>query len=180
MDTIGRHTGDRRRRRAGGMILAVTALLALALAGCSCELTARSGGNHRERHGVLRCPLTGTPYVFGTDSTDSSQSLSLAGAADGFVAWANYTNAHGGILGHPVKIVRCNDQGTPDGSSACARQLIQNSSVLAVAGSESPVIASAGEPLAGSGRPPLRVRQSAVATGVPGKQRILHHRRPGG
>jgi ABC-type branched-subunit amino acid transport system substrate-binding protein len=91
--------------------------------------------------------LKGTPYVFGTDSTDSSQTLSLASAADGFEAWANYTNKHGGILGHPVKVVRCNDQNTPDGDTACARQLIQNSSVLAVAGSESAEIAAAGEPL---------------------------------
>ena len=146
MDTITETHWKRPGRRAGGTILAVTALLALALAGCSSASSQQDpAGNSAAASSTAA--LTGTPYVFGTDSTDSSQSLSLAGSADGFVAWADYTNAHGGILGHPVKIVRCNDQGTPDGSSACARQLIQNPSVLAVAGSESPVIASAGEPL---------------------------------
>jgi branched-chain amino acid transport system substrate-binding protein len=145
MDTIMATHRRRLGRRAGGTILAVTAVLALALAGCSSASSQQDPpGNSAATSAAT---LTGTPYVFGTDSTDSSQSLSLADAADGFVAWADYTNAHGGILGHPVKIVRCNDQGTPEGSSACARQLIQNSSVLAVAGSESPVIASAGEPL---------------------------------
>ena len=148
MDTIMATHRRRPRRRAGGTILAVTALLALALAGCSSASSQQDpAGTTGSATASSAATLTGTPYVFGTDSTDSSQSLSLADAADGFVAWADYTNAHGGILGHPVKIVRCNDQGTPDGSSACARQLIQNSSVLAVAGSESPVIASAGEPL---------------------------------
>jgi branched-chain amino acid transport system substrate-binding protein len=140
-------TGWRRyRRRADGVILVVTALLAVVLAACSSSSSSSDATAGSTKAGSSAAP-TGAPYVFGTDSTDSSQSLSLAGAADGFQAWADYTNAHGGILGHPVKIIRCNDQGTPDGNTACARQLIQNPSVLAVAGSESPVIAAAGEPL---------------------------------
>jgi branched-chain amino acid transport system substrate-binding protein len=150
MDALKKTGWKRRGRQAGGTALAVTALLALALAGCSSassQQAATSGTTGAASSPTTAATLTGTPYVFGTDSTDSSQSLSLAGAADGFEAWASYTNAHGGILGHPVKIIRCNDQGTPDGSTACARQLIQNNSVLAVAGSESPVMAAAGEPL---------------------------------
>jgi branched-chain amino acid transport system substrate-binding protein len=149
MDVIMETHWKRRGRRLGGTILAVASLVALALTGCSSASSQQpaAAGTTGGASASSAATLTGTPYVFGTDSTDSSQSLSLAGAADGFVAWADYTNAHGGLAGHPVKIVRCNDQGTPDGSSACARQLIQNSSVLAVAGSESPVIAAAGEPL---------------------------------
>jgi branched-chain amino acid transport system substrate-binding protein len=150
MDALKKTGWKRRGRQPGGTVLAVTALLALALAGCSSagsQQAATSGTSGAASSPTTAATLTGTPYVFGTDSTDSSQSLSLAGAADGFEAWAAYTNAHGGILGHPVKIIRCNDQGTPDGNTACARQLIQNPSVLAVAGSESPVIAAAGEPL---------------------------------
>jgi branched-chain amino acid transport system substrate-binding protein len=149
MDAITETHWKSHSRRAGGTILAVTALIALALTGCSSASSQQpaAAGTTGSAAASSAATLSGTPYVFGTDSTDSSQSLSLAGAADGFGAWADYTNAHGGILGHPVKIVRCNDQGTPDGNTACARQLIQNPSVLAVAGSESPVIASAGEPL---------------------------------
>lgn len=136
--------GRRGRRQAGGAILAAAALSAVALAGCSSSTTQNAAGSARPGSSGT---ATGTPYVFGTDSTDSSQTLSLAGAADGFQAWADYTNAHGGILGHPVKIIRCNDQNTPDGDTACARQLIQDPSVLAVAGSESGEISAAGEPL---------------------------------
>ena len=137
----GRQTGGRRTR---GRILAAAALCAVAVAGCGSST--KQNATDPATTGSAKAP-TGTPYVFGTDSTDSSQTLSLASAADGFQAWADYTNARGGILGHPVKIVRCNDQNTPDGDTACARQLIQDPSVLAVAGSESAEIAAAGEPL---------------------------------
>jgi ABC-type branched-subunit amino acid transport system substrate-binding protein len=127
-------------KRNGRRIAAVAALCVIAIAGCS------SGASSGAAPGSSSTPA-GTPYVFGTDSTDSSQTLSLASSADGFQAWADYANAHGGILGHPVKIVRCNDQNTPEGDTACARQLISDPSVLAVAGSESANIAAVGEPL---------------------------------
>jgi branched-chain amino acid transport system substrate-binding protein len=121
--------------------------VAVAACGSSSKPKTTSGAATGGSTASTSAAPTGTPYVFGTDSTDSSQTLSLASSADGFQAWANYTNAHGGILGHPVKIVRCNDQNSPDGNSTCARQLIDNNSVLAVAGSESAMVASAGEPL---------------------------------
>jgi len=134
-----------RGRRAVG--IAATAGVMM-IAGCSSSSspasTSSTGGSSSSSSASS---LSGTPYVFGTDSTDSSQSLSLVGAADGFVAWADYTNAHGGINGHPVKVIRCNDENTPDGDTACARQLISNQQVLAVAGSESGVLSSSGEPL---------------------------------
>lgn len=136
----------RRSRNAAGIIVAAAALSTIALAGCSSGSSSQGSGT-TAGSSSSGGSLSGTPFVFGTDSTDSSQSLSLVGAADGFQAWADYTNAHGGILGHPVKVVRCNDQNTPDGDTTCARQLIQNQQVLAVAGSESGVISSSGEPL---------------------------------
>jgi ABC-type branched-subunit amino acid transport system substrate-binding protein len=136
----------RRGRHVAGIVIAAAALSAIALAGCSSGSSSSPGGTGSASGSAGSSP-SGTPYVFGTDSTDSSQSLSLVGAADGFMAWANYTNAHGGILGHPVKVIRCNDENTPDGNTACARQLIQNQQVLAVAGSESGVLSASGEPL---------------------------------
>jgi branched-chain amino acid transport system substrate-binding protein len=135
----------RRGGNAVGIVVAAAAAVTIALAGCS----SGSGQGDPASTGSSNSSssLKGTPYVFGTDSTDSSQSLSLVGAADGFQAWADYTNAHGGILGHPVKVIRCNDDNTPTGNTQCARQLIQNPQVLAVAGSESGEMATAGEPL---------------------------------
>ncbi|HEY3881799.1 MAG TPA: ABC transporter substrate-binding protein [Trebonia sp.] len=135
-----------RSRGAVGIAVAAATAGAIVLAGCSSSspqaVTGSGSGSSNSASS-----LSGTPYVFGTDSTDSSQSLSLVGAADGFMAWADYTNAHGGINGHPVKVIRCNDENTPDGDTTCARQLIGNQQVLAVAGSESGVISSSGEPL---------------------------------
>ena len=132
----------RRNRAASGMV-AVVAACALVVAACGSSSKSASGSSPT----TAAAAPTGTPYVFGTDSTDTSQTLSLASSADGFEAWAAYTNAHGGINGHPVKIIRCDDKLTPDGNTACARQLINDPTVLAVGGTESPVIAQAGEPL---------------------------------
>lgn len=144
--------GGRSQTRAASRTIMVATVCALILAACgssskSSTATTSNPSSATSATTATATAVSGTPYVFGTDSTDTSQTLSLASSADGFEAWATYANAHGGINGHPVKIIRCDDKLTPDGNTACARQLIGNSSVLAVGGTESPVIAQAGEPL---------------------------------
>ena len=46
-------------------------------------------------------------------------------------------NASGGIHGHPLKIVDCNDQGNPNQATQCAQQATSNPDVLAVIGNTS-------------------------------------------
>ena len=46
-------------------------------------------------------------------------------------------NASGGIHGHPLKIVDCNDQGNPNQATQCAQQATSNPNVLAVIGNTS-------------------------------------------
>lgn len=136
------HAGDGRIRqgRTGILIIIAAAGLAAPLAACS-----SSGSAAQPASSAVQA--SGTPYVIGTDSTDTSQVFALPEAADGLVAWANYTNKHGGIFGHPVKIQRCDDQGTAEGNTNCARQLIADSNVLAVGGSESAQLGESGQPL---------------------------------
>lgn len=53
--------------------------------------------------------------------------------------WAAYTNAHGGLNGHPVKIISEDDQGDPSVAESEAEQLIQQDHVLALIGNFLPL-----------------------------------------
>jgi branched-chain amino acid transport system substrate-binding protein len=48
-------------------------------------------------------------------------------------AWAAYTNAHGGLDGHPVKIVVGDDQGDPATSLTLAKRMVESDKVIAMA-----------------------------------------------
>jgi branched-chain amino acid transport system substrate-binding protein len=44
--------------------------------------------------------------------------------------WEQGVNSKGGIKGRPVQVIHCNDEGTPDKSVTCARDLIGKGSVV--------------------------------------------------
>ncbi len=76
-------------------------------------------------------PATGDPIVFGTISNDGNASNSPE-TSDGIEMGADYLNNNGGIAGHPVKIIRCDEAGDADKHTACARDMIANADVKAV------------------------------------------------
>jgi branched-chain amino acid transport system substrate-binding protein len=49
-------------------------------------------------------------------------------------AWVAYTNAHGGLNGHPVDVIVADDQGDPSTAVTLARRLVENYKVLMMAG----------------------------------------------
>jgi branched-chain amino acid transport system substrate-binding protein len=51
-------------------------------------------------------------------------------------AWADYTNAHGGINGHQIRVISLDDQGTASVSLADAHTLIQGDHVIALVGNQ--------------------------------------------
>ncbi len=71
-------------------------------------------------------------------------------------AWADYTNAHGGINGHHVKVISEDDQGNPSVGDQVAQELVNQDHVLAVIDDNSnvsatgPILQQAGVPLIGS------------------------------
>ncbi len=73
-------------------------------------------------------------------------------------AWEMWTNSHGGINGHPVKVVALDDQADAAKSLADAQQLVQQDKVIALAGLVNPstesayvdYISKAGIPVVGS------------------------------
>jgi branched-chain amino acid transport system substrate-binding protein len=48
------------------------------------------------------------------------------------VAWAKWTNAHGGISGHPIQLITKDDGGSPTTSLADVQQLIQQNHVAVI------------------------------------------------
>jgi branched-chain amino acid transport system substrate-binding protein len=54
-------------------------------------------------------------------------------------AWVKWTNAHGGINGHPVHLTLLDDTGNATTSLSEVKQLVQQDHVVAIIGSNSPV-----------------------------------------
>lgn len=54
-------------------------------------------------------------------------------------AWVKWTNAHGGINGHPVQLTLLDDAGDAATSLSEVKQLVQQDHVIAIIGSNSPV-----------------------------------------
>jgi branched-chain amino acid transport system substrate-binding protein len=56
--------------------------------------------------------------------------------------WAQDVNAHGGIHGRTINLVHCNDEGSPEKSVTCTRDLMSKGAVLLLNGSVSgPILA---------------------------------------
>src|SRR5258708_22074352 len=56
--------------------------------------------------------------------------------------WVKWTNAHGGINGHPVHLTLLDDAGDATTSLSEVKQLVQQDHVVAIIGSNSPVATS--------------------------------------
>ena len=54
-----------------------------------------------------------------------------------FQAWQNWTNAHGGIDGHPVKVITLDDGGNPANTSANITTLVKQDHAVAILNPES-------------------------------------------
>jgi branched-chain amino acid transport system substrate-binding protein len=85
--------------------------------------------------------LSGTPILLGNVSSDTG-SQGFPGydplVPDTLAAWASWTNAHGGVNGHPVKIISLDDKGDAAQSVADAKTLISKDHVVAMIGINDP------------------------------------------
>ncbi|HEX3789969.1 MAG TPA: ABC transporter substrate-binding protein [Pseudonocardiaceae bacterium] len=57
-----------------------------------------------------------------------------AGSPRTISAWAAYANSHGGLNGHPIKVVVADDQADPGTSLTLARRLVENDHAIAFVG----------------------------------------------
>lgn len=80
----------------------------------------------------------GAPLVIGSICSCSGPlSSTTATDPDTLNAWAMWTNAHGGINGHPVKVINLDDALTASTSIKDAKQLVEQDHVLAIVGETS-------------------------------------------
>jgi branched-chain amino acid transport system substrate-binding protein len=101
----------------------VVAMLALAIAGCSSSSSSSSSQQSGGTSASGSTP-TGAPFKIGylclcTNIGASSVPEGLGA----FTAWVKWTNAHGGINGHPVQLVTGSEPGNPGVALSAAKKL---------------------------------------------------------
>jgi len=76
---------------------------------------------------------SGAPIVLGNigSYSQTSNSIQTPGAAP-IEAWASWVNAHGGINGHPVKLISMNDQGNQALAVSDVQQMVSQDHVIAL------------------------------------------------
>ena len=116
--------------------------VALLLAACgssstkSSTPTTASGGGTSNTTGAASASPTGTPILIGTleDQTGGSVAGTSTQGVDTMNAWVKWTNAHGGILGHPVKLVWANDNSDPAQAHSSLETLVNQDHIVALVG----------------------------------------------
>ena len=142
--TIGRAPSLRRHRLPNRGLAVCLAAAALLLTACS---SAASSGSASSGAAASPGGSAITVMTVGPVNTALTPYPQIPEAAK---LYADYANAHGGIAGHQLVVLTCDDQGVPDQATACARQAVSDH-VVAVVGSYSvnqgliiPILQSAG------------------------------------
>jgi branched-chain amino acid transport system substrate-binding protein len=75
----------------------------------------------------------GTPYVIGVEASESGPvSTAVAPQVPGVQAWVDWTNAHGGVNGHPVKAIVMDSGGNPTTALTQVKELVEKDHIIAL------------------------------------------------
>jgi branched-chain amino acid transport system substrate-binding protein len=164
---------SRARRRLHVTVAAGLAAVALAAAGCGSS--GGSGGGANGSAGadaaILGTPkaASGTPVKIGFMSTGRTQTIDNTDEIKGAQTTAAYANAYlGGLRGHPIELVTCEEKNVPATSQACGNTFLQDHVAAVDTGSPSQadpmiqVVHPAGIPVA------LNVAATSVVLSTPG------------
>lgn len=105
---------------------AAIAVAVTALAACG-----NSGGSN---NAAQNSTATGSPIKVMNTGTLSSPNLSYPQSADAAKAAATAINNAGGVNGHPIEVLSCNDGLDPNKAATCLQQAVQNKVVALVGG----------------------------------------------
>jgi ABC-type branched-subunit amino acid transport system substrate-binding protein len=113
----------------------LTLALATTAAGCGSE--SDSGGTSSSAATAAAAPSTaaasttaakqmptGEPVTIGLIAPTDSQVISFPGIVAADRAAVRTLNTNGGLAGHPVKLLYCNDQSDPNETAKCARKMV--------------------------------------------------------
>jgi branched-chain amino acid transport system substrate-binding protein len=128
-----------RRPRWSLTAVAMVVGLALLLAACGGGKTPR-GGELASTSSPSVTTAPDGPIVIGTvGSFTGTRVGSDLGAVQAITAWVDDTNAHGGLLGRPVKVVIKDDHGDAATSVAAVKELVETDHVVAIIADQSDV-----------------------------------------
>lgn len=111
------------------LALALVAGLTVAACGSSGKSSASSTSppsGASSTPGSASASATKSPIPILVESSVNTPAGTYPGVFGGAAAAAKAVNATGGINGHPLKMIDCNSQLTPNGAVACARQAISD------------------------------------------------------
>lgn len=156
--------------RHSGVKAALGSVLISAMAVTACSSNAprsASSGTPAGSGNAARSAPTNTPVSIMVAVTLNNPALSTPEYVAGAQARANILNQSGGLNGHPIKIVVCDENADPNLTTACARQAASDK-VIAVTGNilypgPWPILAAANIPVIGAGASTPQELQSPVA-----------------
>ncbi|MFD0372997.1 ABC transporter substrate-binding protein [Streptomyces sp. NPDC059071] len=96
--------------------------------------TAATGASLLTGCGVLPGATGGSrePVTVMTWAPDQTRATNMPGMPAMAQAYARWVNANGGIDGHELRVLTCNEQNTNAGAAACARRAVQEGAVAVV------------------------------------------------
>ena len=146
-----------RRRSLVGILALVVALTAAACGDDKKDNAASSSttaGGSTETTAAAGTPATGEPIVVGFTNLEGG-AISLPEVRLGAETAVNYINKYGGVNNRPLKLIRCDVDGSPEKSVDCGNKFVQGKAVAALEGVDVgadamlPILKSAGIPLFG-------------------------------
>jgi ABC-type branched-subunit amino acid transport system substrate-binding protein len=112
----------------------VPILICAVLAGLVTACSSSGSSGTANTSGTTAKGATGSPVSIMVTGTLSSPDLSYPQAADGALAAAQAINKAGGIDGHPVNVIQCNDELSPSTAVSCVQKAVQDKVVALVGG----------------------------------------------
>ncbi|WP_261553759.1 ABC transporter substrate-binding protein [Frankia tisae] len=130
--------------RAGLSAVALAVVVATGVAACGSS-GGGGGGGGGSTGGAAKADssllgpakaATGTPVKIGWVSTGRTQAVDTSGEIRAAQAVADYANAHlGGLRGHKIELVTCEDKSVPANAQACGNQFLREKVAAVGAGS---------------------------------------------
>jgi branched-chain amino acid transport system substrate-binding protein len=113
-------------------MLSAFGVATLVISGCSSTGGANGTSTNSVSASSSAAALSGAPVTLGviTDASGSTgENPSMAGTAS---RWVDYTNSHGGIGGHPVKVIVKDTQNNAATALQVAQELVEQDKVVAI------------------------------------------------
>jgi branched-chain amino acid transport system substrate-binding protein len=112
---------------------ALTVLVVGGLAVTACSSSSGSGGTAAGSGSTS----SGAPITFGIIYPVNSQIYSVPGPPRAAQVAVKAINAAGGVNGHPIKVVACDDQTSPSVSTQCINSLVKSDNIVSLLASNS-------------------------------------------